>query len=94
MAFTYSRGIAQSLRKEDHEEIGNLLHYLIAPGVGPLTSLDVKDRVLQENEDDTLRQLEEAKDGLKSGEVRLPKIEEEKAEAKRELRHIQKQHTA
>ena len=94
MAFGYSRGMAQSLRREDHKEIGNLLRYLIAPGVGPLTSSDVIDRVLQENEDDTLRQLEEAKDSFKSGKVRLPKIEEEKAEAKRELRHIQKQHTA
>ena len=94
MAFTYSRGTTQSLRREDHKEIGNLLHFLLAPGVGPLTSLDVIDRVLQENEDGTLRQLEEAKDGLKSGQVRLPKIEEEIAEAKWELRHIQKQHTA
>ena len=25
MAFTYSRGTAQSLRREDHEEIGSLL---------------------------------------------------------------------
>ena len=94
MAFTYSRGTTQSLRREDHEEIGNLLCFLLAPGVGPLTSSDVIDRVLQENEDDTLRQLEEAKDGLKSGRVRLSKIEEEIAEAKQELRHIQKQHTA
>ena len=94
MVFMYSRGTTQSLRREDHEEIGNLLCYLIAPGVGPLTSSDVIDKVLQENEDDTLRQLEEVKDGLKSGKVRLPKIKEEKAEAKRELRHIQKQHTA
>ena len=60
-----------------------MLHYLIAPGVGPLTSSDVIDRVLQENEDDTLRQLEEAKDGLKSGQVRLLKIEEEITEAKK-----------
>ena len=52
------------------------------------------DRVLQENKDDTLRQLEEVKDGLRSGQVRLPKTEGEIAEAKRELRHIQKQHTA
>ena len=94
MVFTYSQGTAQSLRREDHEEIGNLLRYLIAAGVGFLTSTDVIDRVLQENEDDTLRQLEEAKDGLRSGKVRLPKIEEEIAEANRELRHIQKQPTA
>ena len=94
MAFTYCRGTAQSFRREDHEEIGNLLHFLLAPGVGPLTSSDVIDRVLQENKDDTLRQLEEANDDLKSGQVRLPKIEEEIAEAKWELRHIQKQHTA
>ena len=94
MSFMYSRGTAQSLRREDHEEIGNLLHFFLAPGVGPLTSMDVINRVLQENQDDTLRQLEEAKDGLKSGQVRLPQIEEEIAEAKRELRHIQRQHTA
>ena len=94
MAFTYSRETAQSLRREDHEEIGNLLHFLLAPRVGPLTSMDMIDRVLQENEDDTLRQLEEAKDGLKSGQVRFPQIEEEIAEAKQELRHIQRQHTA
>ena len=94
MAFTYSRGTAQSLRREDHEEIGNLLCFLLAPGVGPLTSSDVIDRVLQENRDDTLRQLKEAKDSLKSGQVRLPKIEEEIAEAKWELKHIQRQHTA
>ena len=94
MAFTYSQGTAQSLRREDHEEIGNLLCYLIAPRVGFLTSTEVIDKVLQENEDDTLRQLEEAKDNFRSGEVRLPKIEEEIVEAKRELRHIQKQHTA
>ena len=72
MAFMYSQGTAQSLRREDHEEIGNLLHFLLVPGVGPLTSSDVIDRVLQENKDDTLRQLEEAKDSLKSGQVRLP----------------------
>ena len=83
MAFTYSRGTAQSLRRKDHEEIGNLLHFLLAPRVGPLTSADVIDRVLQENRDDTLRKLKEAKDGLKSGQVRLPKIEEEMAEAKK-----------
>ena len=77
MVFTYSRETTQSLRREDHEEIGNLLHFLLTPGVGPLTSTDVIDRVLQENEDDTLRQLEEEKDGLKSGQVRLPQIEEE-----------------
>ena len=94
MAFVYSLGTAQSLRREDHEEIGNLLHYLIAPGVGVLTSMDVIEWVLQENKDDNLQQLEEAKDNLRSGEVRLPKIEEEIAEAKRELKHIQQQHTA
>ena len=85
MAFTYSRGTAQSLRRKDHEKIGNLLHFLLAPGVGPLTSADVIDRVLQENRDDTLRQLEEAKDGLKSGQGRLPKLEKEITEAKQEL---------
>ena len=71
MAFAYSRGMTQSLRREDNEEIGNLLCFLLAPGVGPLTSSDVIDRVLQENKDDTLRQLEEAKDSLKLGQVRL-----------------------
>ena len=45
MVFTYSRGTTQSLRKEDHEEIGNLLHFLLAPGVGPLTSSDLIDSV-------------------------------------------------
>ena len=94
MAFTYSRGTAQPLRREDHAEIGNLLHYLIAPRGGVLTSMDMIEWVLQENEDDTLWQLEEATDNLRSGEVRLPKIEEEVIEAKRELRHIQQQHTA
>ena len=94
MVFTYSRGTTQSLRREDHKKIGNLLHFLLAPRVGLLTSSDMIDRVLQENEDDNLRKLKEAKDGLKSGQVRLPKIEKEIAEAKQELRHIQKQHTA
>ena len=94
MVFTYKWGTAQSLKREDHEEIGNLLRYLIAPGVGFLTSMDVMERMLQENEDDTLSQLEEVKDNLRSGEVRLPKIEEEIVEAKKELRQIQKQHTA
>ena len=74
MAFTYSRGTTQSLRRKYHEEIGNLVHFLLAPRLGPLTSANVIDRVLQENRDDTLRQLEEAKDGLKSGQVRLPKV--------------------
>ena len=41
MAFTYSQGTAQSLRREDHQEIGNLLCYFIAPGIGFLTSTDV-----------------------------------------------------
>ena len=93
MAFTYSRGTAQSLRRKDHEEIDNLLCFLLAPGVGPLTSADVIDRVLQENRDDTLRQLKEAKDSLELGQVRLPKLEKEIAEAKRELKHIKRQHT-
>ena len=92
MAFTYNRGTAQSLRRKDHEEIGNLLRFLLAPGLGPLTSADVIDRVLQENRDDTLRQLEEAEGGLKSGQARLPKLEKEIAKAKRELKHIKGQH--
>ena len=94
MAFTYSRGTAQSLRREDHEEIGSLLRFLLAPGVRPLTSVDVIERVLLENQDDTLRQLEEAQNGLKSGQARLPQLEKEIAEAKREMKHIEKQHTA
>ena len=90
MAFTYSRGTAQSLRREDHEEIGSLLQFLLAPRVGPLTSVDVIERVLLENRDDTLRQLEEAQNGLESGWVRLPQLEKEIAEAKREMKHIKK----
>ena len=94
MAFMYSQGTAQSLRRDDHLEIGNLLHYLIAPGVGFLTWTEVIDQVLQENEDDTCRQHEEVKDNLKSGKLRLPQIEKEIKEAKKELKHIQKQHIA
>ena len=94
MAFTYSRGTAQSLRRKDHEETGNLLCFLLAPRLGPLTSVDMIDRVLQENRDDTLRQLKEAKDGLETGKVRVPKLEKEITEAKRELKHIKRQHTA
>ena len=94
MAFTYSRGTAQSLRREDHEEIGSLLRFLLAPRVGPLTSVDVMERVLLENRDVTLRQLKEVQNGLKSGQVRLPQLEKEIAEAKREMKHIKKQHTA
>ena len=93
MAFTYSRGTAQSLRREDHEEIGSLLQFLLAPGVGPLTSADVIERVLLENQDDTLRQFEEAQNSLKSGQARLPQLEKEIAEAKREMKQIKKQHT-
>ena len=93
MVFTYSRGTAQSLRREDHEEIGSLLQFLLAPRVGPLTSVDVIERVLLENQDDTLRQLEEAQNGLESGQVRLPQLEKEIAEAKQEMKHIKKQHT-
>ena len=74
MAFTYSRGTAQSLRRKDH--------------------VDMIDRVLQKNRDDTLRQLEEAKNGLESGQARLPKLEKEITEAKQELKHIKRQHTA
>ena len=93
MAFSYSRGTAESLRMEDHQETGNLLH-LLAPVVGALTSTEVIDRVIKENEDDTLRQVEEAKENLQMGEMRLPQVEEEIEEAKRELQHIQQQHTA
>ena len=50
--------------------------------------------MLQENEDDTHRQLKEAKDNLKSGELRLPQIEKEIKEAKKKLKCIQKQHIA
>ena len=94
MAFTYSRGTTQSLRKEDHEEIGSLLRFLLAPKVGPLTTADVIERVLLENRDDTLRQLKEAQNSLKSGRARLPQLEKEITEAKREMKHIKKQHTA
>ena len=52
------------------------------------------ERVLLENRDDTLRQLEEAQNGLKSGRARLPQLEKEIAEAKQEMKHIKKQHTA
>ena len=56
--------------------------------------MDVIDRVLLENQDDTLRQLKEAQNGLESGRVRLPQLEKEIAEAKQEMKHIKKQHTA
>ena len=46
MSFTYSRGTAQSLRREDHEEVGSLPSYLVGPGVGFLTSTMVIDQVL------------------------------------------------
>ena len=94
MAFTYSRGTTQSLRREHHKEIGSLLQFLLAPRVGPLTSVDVIERVLLENQDDTLRQLEEAQNGLESGRARLPQLEKEITEAEREMKHIKKQHTA
>ena len=74
MAFTYSRGTAQFLRRNDHEEIGSLLRFLLGPGLGSLIAADVIDRVGQENSDDTLRQLGEAEDGLESGQARLPKL--------------------
>ena len=93
MAFTYSRGNTQSLRREDHEEIGSLLQFLLVPRVGPLTSADVIERVLLENWDDTLRQLEEAQNGLESGRVRHPQLEKEITEAKWEMKHIKKQQT-
>ena len=56
--------------------------------------MDAIERELLENRDDTLRQLEEAQNGLESGQVRLPQLEKEIAEAKWELKHIKKQHTA
>ena len=46
------------------------------------------ERVLLENRD------EEAQNGLESGRARLPQLEKEIAEAKREMKHIKKQHTA
>ena len=55
--------------------------------------MDVIERVLLENRDDTLRQLKEAQNGLESDQVRLPQLEKEIAEAKQELKHIKKQHT-
>ena len=94
MEYTYSRGTAQSLRREDHEEIGNLLRFLLAPGVGPLTAVDMVDRVLLENRDDTLRQLKDTQNGLELGQRRLPQLDKEIADAKHKLRHIQKQHIA
>ena len=94
IAFTYSSGTAQSLSREDHEETGSLLRFLLAPRVGPLTTVDVIDRVLLKNQNDTLRQLEEAQNGLESGRARLPQLEKEIIEAKREMKHIKKQHTA
>ena len=93
MAYTYSRGTAQSLRREDHEEIGSLLRFLLAPRVGPLISMDVIERMLLENRDHTLRQLEEAQNGLESGRARLPQLEKEIAVARQEMKHIKKQHT-
>ena len=65
----------------------------MAPRVGPLTSGDVIERVLLENRDDTLRQLEEAQNSLESGRVRLPQLEKEIPEANSEMKHIKKQHT-
>ena len=50
--------------------------------------------MLQENRDDTLRQLKEAQDSRESGQARLPKLEKEIAEAKQELKHIKRQDTA
>ena len=61
----------------------------MAPRVGPLTAADMIERVLLENRDDTLRQREEAQNGLKSGWARLPQLEKEIAE----MKHIKKQHT-
>ena len=51
------------------------------------------ERVLLENWDDTFRQLKEAQNSLKSGWARLPQLEKEIAEAKGEMKHIQKQPT-
>ena len=65
------------------------MRYLIAPGLGTLTSTEVIEQVLKENEDDTLQQIEEAKDNLRLGELRLPQIEEDIEEAKQEFWHIQ-----
>ena len=49
--------------------------------------------MLLENRDDTLRQLKEAQNSLKSGWARLPQLEKEITEAKWEMKHIKKQHT-
>ena len=81
MAYTYSVGTSQSLRRGNHEEIGSLLQFLLAPGIGPLTSANVVDRVLMENRDDTLRQLEDARSGLESGQRKLPQLDKEIADA-------------
>ena len=56
--------------------------------------MDVIERVLLENWDDTLRQLKEAQNSLESGRAKLPQLEKEIAEAKQEMKHIKKQHTA
>ena len=42
---------------------------------------------------DPARQLEEAQNGLESGQARLPQLEKEIAEAKWETKCIKKQHT-
>ena len=90
MSFTYSRGTAQSRRREDHEEVGSLLYYLVGPGVGFLTSMMVIDRVLWENETDTQRELEDAKENLNETELKLKPIKEEVKVAKKELKKISK----
>ena len=66
----------------------------MAPGVRFLTSTEVIDQVLQENKDDTLRKLEEVKENLKEGELKLPLIKDEMKAAKKGLSKISKSHIA
>ena len=87
MMTTLSRGMAQSLRKED-QVVGSLLHYLVEPGVGFLTSTKVIHRVLWENEMDTQKQLKEVKDNLKEAELRLSPIKEEVKAAEKQLKKL------
>ena len=87
MMTTVSRGMAQSLRRED-QVVGSLLRYLVGPGVRFLTSTKVIDCVLWENEMDTQKQVKEAKDNLKEAELRLSPIKEEVKVAEKQLKKL------
>ena len=89
MITSCSRGMAQSLRRED-DVVGGLLHYLMAPGVSYLTSTKVVNWVLLENQEDTERQLAEAKDNLNKAEHWLPLIKEEVKVAEKQLKKLNK----